>query len=129
MKATLINLFTSTKSTNAKIDAQGTSNKMFVLSYGNNAIGYLKNVDNIWTFEYSDWFKQQDVILPLLEFPKKDKIYKAAQLWPFFSSRIPSKINLKLNKNSKNASTSNIVELLEIFGKRTVNNPFVLESC
>lgn len=129
MKPKLNNTFTLPKSTNAKIDAQGSLDKMFVLSYGNNAIGYLKNVDDIWTFEYSDWFKDQDVILPLLEFPKKDKVYKATQLWPFFSSRIPSKINLKLNNNSKNTSTLNIVELLEIFGKRTVNNPFVLESC
>ena len=128
MKATLLNLFSSTKSTNAKIDAQGSSDKMFVLSYGNNAIGYLKNVDDIWSFEYSDWFKQQNAILPLLEFPKKDKIYKAAQLWPFFSNRIPSKTNLELSDKNNYSTTSSIVELLEVFGKRTVNNPFVLES-
>lgn len=129
MKATLLNLFTSTKSTDTKIDAQGTSNKKFVLSYGNNAIGYLKNVDDNWSFEYSDWFKQQDVILPLLEFPNKDKTYEADQLWSFFSSRIPSKINLELTDKNNYSTTSSIVELLEIFGKRTVNNPFVLESC
>lgn len=128
MKATLLNLFTLPKSTNTKIDAQGSNEKMFVLSYGSNPIGYLKSGDDIWTFEYSDWFKHQDDILPLLEFPKKDKVYKATQLWPFFSSRIPSKINLKLTDKNKHSTTSSIVELLEVFGKRTVNNPFVLES-
>lgn len=117
------------RKTDATIYSTRTNSKKFVLSYGKNAIGYLKNVDDNWSFEYSDGFKQHDVILPSFEFPSKDKTYETNQLRSFFSSRIPSKINLELTDKNNYSTTSSIIELLIIFGKRTVNNPFVLKSC
>ncbi len=105
---------------------QNSVSKKFVLTYGKNDIGYLEHGGNQWKFVYSEWFKQQDRIQPLVEFPKKNVIYKSPELWSFFSSRIPSAKQLKVGKSS--GRKLNMDELLEKFGKQTINNPFVLET-
>lgn len=128
MITTIKNIFTTGNKPISTINSSNTIFKKFVLSYGSHDIGFLSNVDKKWLFEYSDWFKQQDTILPIMEFPDKSKTYKTDLLWPFFANRIPSKTNLELNDKNKHLATASIVELLEVFGKRTINNPFVLES-
>lgn len=105
--------------------SQDKDSKKFELLYGNNPIGYLQFADGVWHFEYSDWFKNQDRIVPLIEFPEKDKKYRSKALWSFFSSRIPSQENIDSKKGDMvNLSLS---ELLEKFGKQTINNPFILK--
>src|SRR5690606_4346578 len=49
---------------------------------------YFKN--NKWIFKYSDEFKKTSGIKTLADFPDINKIYENQELWPFFSSRIPS---------------------------------------
>ena len=105
---------------------QGSNSKKFVLSYGKDEIGYLKFLDGQWVFTYSEWFKNQARILPLLEFPEKNKIYRSKELWSFFTSRIPSDKQPKRLELDKKEN-SNVAVLLELFGKQTVNNPFILE--
>jgi len=105
--------------------SQSADAKKLQLMYGANPIGYLEYSNDLWFFEYSDWFKNQDRIVPLLEFPDKHKKYHSKELWSFFSSRIPSKINLKAT--SIDAEKLDLSTLLEKFGKRTINNPFVLK--
>lgn len=62
----------------------------FKLSLKDLLIGELKFIDGMWHFEYSDEFKSQSVILPLVNFPDKYKSYVKKDLWPFFTARIPS---------------------------------------
>ena len=62
----------------------------FSLKYQNAVIGNLIFDKEEWLFEYSEWFKNQNELQPLLEFPIVSNTYKTKELWPFFSNRIPS---------------------------------------
>lgn len=107
---------------------EGEEKKSFVLTYKNDPIGYLEYEKRQWTFEYSDWFKFQDTIVPLLPFPDKNKKYKSKSLWSFFSSRIPSEVNRNPEKLKKYPPVQSKADLLEIFGRKTITNPFILEG-
>lgn len=107
---------------------ESTKSPLFILSFRDNPIGTLSFEEGYWSFKYSEWFKNQSDILPLLEFPDKQKEYTSRSLWSFFSSRIPSAINMKKEQGEiPNFSETNLVELLKKFGKKTINNPFVLQ--
>lgn len=106
---------------------QEANSKKFALLYGKNEIGYLKYLNHEWIFVYSNWFKKQNTLLPLVEFPNKTEIYKSKELWSFFKSRIPSMKQPKLIKMNGKMNAPNLAVLLEMFGKQTVNNPFILE--
>lgn len=95
----------------------------FHVNLGRLFVGTLLYSDGIWYFNYSDEFKLQNRILPLANFPSKDKEYSAKELWPFFASRIPSNAQLQLDKDTPQ---EDIVTLLRRFGKRTVANPYEL---
>lgn len=103
-------------------------NPKFQLKYHHNIIGYLNFSDNVWSFIYTDWFKDQNDLQPLFEFPSKEKLYKSAELWPFFESRIPSIKQPKVQEylESHPSDRNNKVKLLELFGVTSVNNPYKL---
>ncbi|MEE3484345.1 MAG: HipA N-terminal domain-containing protein [Bacteroidales bacterium] len=105
------------KSQIAKEESQNVTN--FKLSYRKLPIGILSYSNNEWHFAYSDEFKSQDKIPYIINFPNKEKEYKSKELWPFFSSRIPSRINTVDEKYS-------MVELLDKYGYKVITNPFVL---
>jgi HipA-like protein len=96
----------------------------FNINLGKLLVGTLTYSVEMWYFSYSDEFKRQNDILPLTNFPSKDKEYSAAQLWPFFASRIPSNAQLQVDKD---APQENVVTLLRKFGRKTVSNPFELK--
>lgn len=106
---------------------QQDSSKKFELLYNDSSIGYLEFKENSWYFEYSEWFKKQNRIVPLIEFPDINKKYSSTELWSFFISRIPSKINRKDKSPNENKNELDLSELLELFGQRSINNPFVLK--
>lgn len=93
-------------------------------------VGQLSFNNNSWEFKYSDEFKKITGIKPLADFPDIDKTYNSTTLWPFFSSRIPSLSRSRVkNLIEKEGIPSNdLLALLERFGKRTITNPFVLET-
>lgn len=95
----------------------------FHVNLGRLLVGILLYSDGMWYFNYSDEFKSQNRILPLTNFPSKDKEYSTKQLWPFFASRIPSNAQLQLDKDTPQ---EDMVTLLRRFGKRTVANPYEL---
>lgn len=102
----------------------------FSLKYQNTIIGNLTFDKDEWIFEYSEWFKNQNELQPLLEFPIVTNTYKTKELWPFFSNRIPSfkqpKIKEYIEKHP--SERTNTAKLLEMFGEYSVNNPFKLET-
>lgn len=101
----------------------------FLLLYKELEIGHLKLDKGVWQFAYSDEFKNQREILPLIDFPDTSKIYKEAQLWPFFSYRIPG-LNQPMVKDiiqREKIDQKNEADLLKKFGHFSVFNPFILE--
>jgi HipA-like protein len=111
---------------NRKFMLSSEDDATFVLSYKDMEIGKLSVKGSSWRFEYSEEFKDQTNILPLSNFPDKMKVYESRQLWPFFMSRIPSDAQLQKKKFGVKSSTD-IVNLLKMYGKKTITNPFFLE--
>ena len=103
----------------------------FILKYQNNDIGYLVFDSNKWFFEYSDWFKNQNELELLFEFPEKTKTYNNDSLWPFFKSRIPSEKQPKVQEyyQENPINRDDLVKLLEVFGMSSINNPYKLYAC
>ena len=95
----------------------------FHVNLGRLFVGTLLYSEGIWYFNYSEEFKMQNRILPLANFPSKEKDYSVKELWPFFASRIPSNAQLQLDKDTPQ---EDIVSLLRRFGRRTVANPYEL---
>lgn len=100
----------------------------FHLVYGKLLIGTLIYNGENWNFKYSDIFKEESRIIPVIDFPDLNKEYISKELWPFFATRIPTlnqPYHLKKIRKA-NISTNDSVELLKLFGKETINNPFQL---
>ena len=55
----------------------------FLLKYDDLLIG-------IWQFEYSEEFKLDNSLRPLIEFADVNRTYRNKDLWQFFAMRIPS---------------------------------------
>lgn len=100
----------------------------FKLKFEKQLIGILTYEEDQWKFQYSDEFKKNKRITPIIDFPDLDKIYTNNQLWPFFATRIPSlnqPFQLKKVKRA-NIDKDNPVELLKLFGSDTITNPYRL---
>ena len=100
----------------------------FHLYFGKLLIGILMYDGNTWTFRYSDEYKKVSDIIPIIDFSDLDKEYSSRELWPFFATRIPT-INQPYHfKKIKKANIreDDSVELLKLFGKATINNPYLL---
>lgn len=122
------NLLSSSKKQAISLEHQETMH-LFSLKYHELEMGTLKFLGEEWVFEYSNLFKEQSLISPLIDFPELNKVYKSKILWPFFSNRIPSlkqpKIKAYIDQNP--SEKQNVVKLLELFGEYSVNNPFRLQ--
>ena len=95
----------------------------FNVNLGKLLVGTLLYSDGVWYFSYSDEFKIQNRILPLTNFPSKDKEYSVRELWSFFASRVPSNAQLQIDKDKPK---EDIVTLLRRFGGLTIANPYEL---
>lgn len=102
---------------------------VFLLCLKDLSIGTLSLSDGVWTYQYTDDFKKQSVIQPLVTFPNLDKVYQGEMLWPFFASRIPTinQPNVKEVAKKKHIDLTNTAEMLKEFGQRTITNPFSLQ--
>jgi len=100
----------------------------FQLKFGKQVIGILSYEKNQWTFMYSEEFRKNQVINPIIDFPDPDKVYTNKQLWPFFASRIPSlNQSFQFKKIDKaKIKKDDSVGLLRLFGNETITNPFRL---
>lgn len=87
----------------------------------NMVVGILEYNQGIWKFEYSEKFRDQKEIVPLANFPCKDKVYTTKELWPFFASRIPSSAQLQTKETN-----TDVIQMLSKYGRRTIANPYEL---
>lgn len=108
------------------------SEKKFYLHLENLKVGELTFSNNNWCFKYAHDFKSNSENLNLIVgFPDVDKVYCSQELWPFFKIRIPG-LKQPIVKEilvKENIDGTNDVKLLERFGKRTISNPYQLETC
>ena len=103
-------------------------NAEFKLLYKNLVIGILRAAHGEWTFAYSDAFRVQPELKPLVEFPDLEKRYTSKHLWPSFVMRLPSLKQAEIQDvvRREGIDTSDEVQLLRRFGHRTIANPFEL---
>jgi HipA-like protein len=94
----------------------------FDLLLGNMPVGILSYEDGIWSFVYTDEYKQQNHYEPLVNFPNLNQEYKSEQLWPFFASRLPGVSELK----GEGTSSSDVLSLLRKYGQHVITNPYKL---
>lgn len=116
-----------TPSTHADMKVKESKEATFHLTLDNDVVGVLSFKDGAWMFKYSDEYKENK-LTPISGFPDVNKIYKSEELWPFFSSRIPSlaRKNIQDKIKKKGLNENDYLELLSFFGKRTITNPFEL---
>ncbi len=102
----------------------------FLLQYHNLDVGRLSLREGTWHFEYTNAFRRQKRIRPIVNFPHLDKHYKSDTLWPFFVIRIPGlkqpAIQSEIKENE--LDERNEAQLLKHFGKTSIANPFILIS-
>jgi len=93
-------------------------------------VGTLSVADSIWKFEYSEAFRKQDELRPLMDFPDVDKVYESKELWQFFVMRIPSPEQPEVEEiiRREHIKENDAVGLLKRFGEYTITNPFILRA-
>jgi len=98
------------------------------LKYKELQIGELTFADGVWTFIYSDDFKAQSEVRPLLDFPNVDKVYVSYRLPVFFQIRIPSLKRKSIQEiiKKEKINPQDKLELLKAFGYKSICNPFIL---
>jgi HipA-like protein len=132
MITNLKNIFESFKKSN--IVKETTNGKIvittakFALSYKDLNIGFLEfsPENDSWIFNYSEDFKNQNKIAPIVSFPDKNKIYTGKELWSFFSSRIPDNIGSSSSDSKFKTENKTLIDLLQSHGRKTITNPFDL---
>ena len=101
----------------------------FILSHRSTSIGELTLNNGTWTFQYTEEFKHQNKLTPIIDFSDVNKVYISAELFPYFSFRIPSVTRPQIKQviEKEKIDSNNTVELLKHFGQRTIVNPFHLQ--
>lgn len=101
---------------------------VFELTFKDLVIGTLKLHEGVWTFAYSEAFKNQHAVKPLMDFPNVNKTYTSDELPPFFALRIPGLGQPKVQEviTKEKIDEHNEAKLLERFGKVSITNPFQL---
>jgi len=112
------------------VEFEFTCEIRFTLKIKNLIIGYLSVENELWNFRYSDEFKKQSKYARLTGFSDLEKIYKTDVLWPFFKIRIPGLKQPMIMDiiESENLDAKNEAVLLKRFGKKTMSNPYILDS-
>ena len=101
----------------------------FALLFEHQPVGVLALEKGLWSFRYASQFKMQSNLKPLPEFPDVNKVYQSETLWPFFAFRIPgmNQPQIKELAQKEGIVGGDIVKLLSLFGRKSINNPFELE--
>lgn len=103
-------------------------NIIFKVFYKDYHIAILELQNGEWIFYYTDFFKQSEDLPTIVDFQDKEKKYTANELWPFFTSRIPSLKQPRIQNIiiKKNINFNDMTDLLKNFGQRTITSPYEL---
>ncbi len=118
-----------TPSSHSDLKVKESKEATFQLNLDDMVVGILSFKDGNWMFKYSNEYKEHG-LSPISGFPSIGKVYRSEDLWPFFSSRIPSlaRQNIQDKIKKKGINENDYLELLRFFGKRTITNPFELNN-
>jgi len=105
-----------------------SKNAIFVLVLGRLPMLVLSRNSDGWTMRYTDAFKNQSRVAPLVPFPDVNKVYRSQELWPFFSVRIPSIARPEVERTvrEEHLDYDDLAAMLRRFGRRSVADPFEL---
>lgn len=103
---------------------------VFTLTLDSLVVGHLRHREGKWIFDYSEPFRQQSKVLPIMDFPDVNRQYISEDLWPFFALRIPSGAQNAVQEflREQHLENADEVTMLKRFGRRSVANPFELQS-
>jgi len=106
-----------------------SSDAVFVLIFGKLPILVLSRNADGWTIVYTEEFKNQSKISPLVTFPDINKVYHSTELWPFFSVRIPSiaRPEVKRTVQQEQLNYDDVAAMLKRFGRKSIGDPFELK--
>lgn len=106
-----------------------SSDAVFVLILGKLPILILSRNTDGWKMFYTDEFKNQCKIAPLVAFPEINKVYHSPELWPFFSVRIPSiaRPEVKRTVQQEQLNYNDVAAMLQRFGRKSIGDPFELK--
>src|SRR6266508_5980634 len=112
----------------SQIKAPSATEAEFLLQYKDLPVGTLRLHQGVWVFTYSDEFRHQDELRPIVEFPDVYKAYTSEALWPFFQMRIPSRKQSSVERviQDERIQYDDEVKLLSRFGRLTIANPYEL---
>ncbi len=104
------------------------SEAAFVLWFRKVPILRLGFVGGVWELEYTEQFKAQSRLLPIVCFPDVDRVYRSGKLWPFFSVRIPSIARPEVQRTvrEEHLDYDDVAAMLRRFGRKSVADPFEL---
>jgi HipA-like protein len=104
------------------------ANIAFKLMLGPVVIGTLRADHGQWVFAYSEEFRNQSELQPVVDFPSVGQEYRTRILWPFFALRIPSPAQPAVREfiSRKPGGKADEAILLKEFGARCAANPFRL---
>ena len=100
----------------------------FVLVLGSLPMLVLSRDSDGWTMRYTEAFRRQNRIAPLVPFPDVNKVYRSPVLWPFFSVRIPSisRPEVERTVREEQLDYDDVAAMLHRFGRKSVADPFEL---
>ena len=126
----LMRLFRSMTSGMDSQSRDRSSDAVFILKLGKLSMLMLVRKNGMWVMKYTDEFKAQDRVAPLVAFPNVEKTYQSEELWPFFAVRIPSIARPEVERTVKqeNLDYGDSAAMLDRFGGRSIADPFELES-
>ena len=86
-----------------------SNNAIFVLVSGRLPMLVLSRNSDGWTMRYTDAFKDQSRVAPLVPFPDVNKVYRSQELWPFFRFEFPvSRVQRSSERSAKSISIMTI---------------------
>ena len=91
-------------------------------AHGRELIGELFCEDGAFVFRYEPDYTGP----PISAFPKKDRNYKSAVLWPFFEVRKPPTSRKDVQEALKGINSDDPLETLATLGGLSVTNPYEL---
>ncbi len=108
--------------------APGDKSLSFSVMFENMEVGRLTRTKDEWIFRYSEAFRLQNSLQPIIDFPTLEKEYRSKELWPFFLLRIPSLGQPAVQRLIEQRKVDSVDEgtLLREFGRWSVANPFEL---
>lgn len=100
----------------------------FLLAFGKLPMLILSRHSDGWQLLYTEDFKNQERVAPLVPFPDVNKVYRSRELWPFFSVRIPSiaRPEVKRTVREEKLDYDDVAAMLRRFGRKSIADPFEL---